>query len=115
GSGRTETVRALFGADRVEGGEIELRGRRLPRLFLSPKQAVAHGIALVTENRKDEGLLLPLSIRANLTLPRLSELCRRGVVLSGGSVAATFTRERFDQDAILVAALRDHAGGNGAG
>ena len=88
GSGRTETVRALFGADRVEGGEIELRGRRLPRFFTSPKQAVAHGIALVTENRKDEGLLLPLSVRANLTLARLSELCRRGFVRPEAETAA---------------------------
>ena len=169
----------------------------------------------MTENRKDEGLLLPLSIRANLTLARLGELCRRGflrpeaeraaahalvsrlgvkcasleqpvgqlsggnqqkvvlgrwlgrdfdvllcdeptrgvdvtaraeihehlrelagagkavlvvsseieelralcdriVVLSGGRVAATFARDRFDQDAILEAALRNHAGRKGA-
>jgi ribose transport system ATP-binding protein len=78
GSGRTETLRALFGADRVEAGEIELRSRRLPRLFRSPREAVAHGLALVTENRKDEGLLLSLSIRANLTLSRLPELSRAG-------------------------------------
>jgi ribose transport system ATP-binding protein len=78
GSGRTETVRALFGADGALGGEVELRGRRLPRLFRSPKEAVLHGIALVTENRKDEGLLLSLSVRANLTLARLGQLSRRG-------------------------------------
>ena len=47
-------------------------------------------------------------------IEELRALCDRIVVLSGGSVAATFTREGFDQDAILVAALRDHAGGKGA-
>jgi ribose transport system ATP-binding protein len=78
GSGRTETVRALFGADRAEAGEIELRGTRLPRPFDRPKDAVAHGIVLVTENRKEEGLLLPLSVRANLTLSRLADVSRRG-------------------------------------
>jgi ribose transport system ATP-binding protein len=81
GSGRTETVRALFGADRGAAlGEVTLRGRRLSRLFGSPREAVRQGIALVTENRKDEGLLLPLSVRANLTLGRLPLLSRRGFV-----------------------------------
>jgi ribose transport system ATP-binding protein len=83
GSGRTETVRALFGADRGALGEITLRGRRLPRLFRSPRDAVRQGIALVTENRKDEGLLQPLSVRANLTLGRLPRLSRRGFVRAG--------------------------------
>src|SRR6185295_6817438 len=60
GSGRTETVRALFGADRAEGGEVELRGERLPRPFRTPREAVRQRLALVTENRKEQGLLLPL-------------------------------------------------------
>jgi ribose transport system ATP-binding protein len=47
-------------------------------------------------------------------IEELRVLCDRIVVLSGGSVAATFARDRFDQDAILEAALRDHAGGKGA-
>ncbi len=88
GSGRTETVRAIFGADAVEAGEIELLGQRLPWLFRSPKEAVLHGIALVTENRKDEGLLLSLSVRANLTLTRLGQLSRRGFLRPGAERAA---------------------------
>ena len=69
-------------------GEIELRGRRLPRPFRSPKEAVGQGLALVTENRKDEGLLLPLSVRANLTLARLPELSRRGFVRAEAEATA---------------------------
>jgi ribose transport system ATP-binding protein len=88
GSGRTETVRALCGADRAEGGEIELRGHQLSRLFRTPREAVRQGLALVTENRKDQGLLLPLSIRTNLTLTRLSELSRGGFVRLGAEKAA---------------------------
>jgi len=56
------------------GGAMELRGRRSDRLFCSPREAVHPGMGLVTENRQAEGLLLPLSVRANLTLPRLPDL-----------------------------------------
>jgi len=79
GSGRTGTVRALFGADRATAGEIELRGTPRPP-FGSPREAVAHGVALVSEDRKDEGVLLPLSVRANLSLGRLRQLARHGFV-----------------------------------
>jgi ribose transport system ATP-binding protein len=88
GSGRTETVRALFGADRAESGEIVLRGKPLRRLFRSPREAVGHGVAFVTENRKDEGLLLPLSIRANLSLARLRDFSRHGFVRREEETAA---------------------------
>jgi ribose transport system ATP-binding protein len=80
GSGRTETVRALFGADRAEAGDVGLPGRRTSVPFRSPRDAIRHGLALVTENRKEEGLLLPLSILANLTLPRLRDFARGGVI-----------------------------------
>jgi len=80
GSGRTETLRALFGADRAAAGTIALRGGPARRPFRSPREAVAHGVALVSEDRKDQGLFLPLSIRANLGLGRLRELSRRGFV-----------------------------------
>lgn len=71
GSGRTETVRALFGADRRDGGKIYLRGAATPSPLCTPREAVREGIALLTEDRKTQGLLLPLTIRANLTLGRL--------------------------------------------
>lgn len=70
GSGRTETLRAIYGADPPEAGEIRLHGGA-PVRFCSPRDAVRHGLALVTEDRKTQGLLLPLAVRVNLTLASL--------------------------------------------
>jgi ribose transport system ATP-binding protein len=114
GSGRTETVRILFGADRADGGAMELRGRRSDRLFRSPAEAVHHGMALVTENRQAEGLILPLSVRANLTLPRLPDLSRRGFVRRGAETAAAESlRTRLAvKCASLEQPVRQLSGGN---
>lgn len=72
GSGRTETVRAIFGADTPEAGEVRV-GDVVVRPG-SPKDSVRAGLAFLTEDRKTQGLLLPLSVRENLTLSRLREL-----------------------------------------
>ena len=77
GSGRTETLRAIFGADPRQAGVIELGRDKRPARIRSPRDAVRAGLALVTEDRKAQGLLLPLSVRANLTLARLSALAGR--------------------------------------
>jgi len=71
GSGRTETMRLIFGADRADAGALYLGGSETPVRFASPREAVRAGIALLTENRKEQGLLPPLPIRANLTLAHL--------------------------------------------
>ena len=71
GSGRTETLRAIFGADPATDGSVRLHGRALAsggRRFASPAAAVAQGLGLVPEDRKHDGLLLPQSIRVNATL-----------------------------------------------
>jgi ribose transport system ATP-binding protein len=70
GSGRTETVRALFGADRLTSGTIYLQGKRIN--IRSPKDAVKAGIALIPEDRKTQGVVLDLPIRENMTLPSLN-------------------------------------------
>ena len=77
GSGRTETLRAIFGADRRVAGDIYLDGASVPARINSPRDAVRLGLALVTEDRKAQGLLLPQSIRANLTLPKLGAVAHR--------------------------------------
>jgi len=74
GSGRTEAVRALYGADPRESGELYVGAASRPIKFRTPRTAVKHGIALLTENRKEQGLLLPLSVRTNTTLPSLNRL-----------------------------------------
>jgi ribose transport system ATP-binding protein len=76
GSGRTETMRAIFGADRPEAGQINLHEAGVPARIRSPRDAVRLGIALLTEDRKSQGLLLPLGVRVNVTLTRLRQLSR---------------------------------------
>jgi len=70
GSGRTELARAIFGADPIDEGEIILRGQSVD--ISSPGQAMELGLGFVTEDRKAEGLILPLSVRSNTALPSLS-------------------------------------------
>jgi ribose transport system ATP-binding protein len=77
GSGRTETLRAIFGADELRSGRLYLRGRSGPARINSPADAVRHGIALVPEDRKTQGLLLSLSVRANITLGVLPDVADR--------------------------------------
>ena len=78
GSGRTETARAIFGADPPAEGAMELDGRRLdPR---TPDDAIRAGIAFVSEDRKGEGIIPELSVRENLTLAALPTLTRAGIV-----------------------------------
>jgi simple sugar transport system ATP-binding protein len=66
GSGRTETARLLFGADKADSGSIEVAGRA--RVFGTPRDAIAQGIGFCSEDRKHEGAILELSVRENLIL-----------------------------------------------
>lgn len=66
GAGRTETARAIFGADLFSAGEITIDGK--PVRITSPADAMAHGIGLVPEDRKKQALFLQLAIRTNLTI-----------------------------------------------
>ena len=74
GSGRTETVRLLFGADKPESGIIELDGKTL--YFRSPRDAISAGICLLTEDRKAQGLVLGQTILENFGLPNLKSFSR---------------------------------------
>jgi ribose transport system ATP-binding protein len=96
GSGRTETMRLIFGADRVDGGDIFLHGSTTPARIRSPRDAVRHGIAFLTENRQSEGLLLPLPIRSNVTLPHMKEVASRAGQINGSS--EQIVAERFVND-----------------
>lgn len=69
GSGRTEILRALAGADRVHGGTIERKGEVVS--FRSPIDAIHAGIALLPEDRRNQGGLLSLTVRENLVLPKI--------------------------------------------
>jgi ABC-type sugar transport system ATPase subunit len=77
GSGRTEVARAIFGADSVDAGTVEVEG--VPLKLGSPRRAIAAGIALAPEDRKKQGLLLELPQRDNVALPNLASLTKMGI------------------------------------
>jgi rhamnose transport system ATP-binding protein len=78
GSGRSELLRAIFGADPVDAGEITVDGKRVKPG--DPGRAVRAGLGLLTEDRKRLGLLLDLSIRENASIADLDAISRFGLV-----------------------------------
>ncbi len=66
GSGRSESVRAIFGADRVTGGEVKVKGKAVR--ISNPKQAMKNGIGYLPEDRKRDGIIADLSVRDNIIL-----------------------------------------------
>ncbi|MEP7054804.1 MAG: sugar ABC transporter ATP-binding protein, partial [Actinomycetota bacterium] len=78
GQGQRQLFLTLFGAHRATGGTIGVAGKQVR--IRRPIDAIRAGLALVPEDRKSEGLLLPLSVRDNLTLPILGELATWGVI-----------------------------------
>lgn len=79
GSGRSETMRAIFGLDKLESGKIYLEGKEIR--IRSPREAINQGIAMVNEDRKDYGLCLFRSIRENISLPNLPSR-QKGLLLN---------------------------------
>lgn len=69
GAGRTETMRAIFGADPIDGGKVYIHGKEVN--IKDPGQAIKNGIAFLTEDRKGQGLVLAQTIRTNLILANL--------------------------------------------
>ena len=74
GSGRTELARLLFGADRKDGGDIRIQGKKVA--IESPVDAIRYGIGLVPEQRRRQGLVLPMNIKQNITLASIKRLWR---------------------------------------
>jgi rhamnose transport system ATP-binding protein len=82
GAGRTEVARAIFGIDRRTSGTVRLAGQELPNG--SPRAAMTSGMALVPEDRRQQGLVMGMSINSNVALASLSQLTRFGLI-SGSS------------------------------
>ncbi len=74
GAGRTETARAIFGADRLISGEVYVKGKKVD--ITSPKAAIDNGIGFLTEDRKGQGLLLGRSVKENTTYTILKKLTK---------------------------------------
>jgi ribose transport system ATP-binding protein len=78
GAGRTRLARALFGAEPADAGRVLLEGE--PVDLRSPADAVAAGIVLVPEDRKEQGVVLDLSMQDNVALPSLEDLATAGLL-----------------------------------
>ena len=80
GSGRSEVVRAVFGIDRYDGGRVLLHGQALPQG--DPRAALDGGVALVPEDRRQQGLFMPASISRNIAVTVLDRIRRVGLIRS---------------------------------
>jgi rhamnose transport system ATP-binding protein len=89
GSGRSEVARAVFGIDRYDAGSVTVNGRRLRRA--SPTAAMAAGVGLVPEDRRQQGLVMEMSISRNITLASLRRLERLGFLV--GSAERRFAAD----------------------
>ena len=81
GAGRTEIMRAIFGVDPHESGELVFKGE--PLKITKPEDAIKAGMAFVTENRKTEGLILDFSILRNIALPSVDTFAKNSVINFG--------------------------------
>lgn len=112
GSGRTEMLRAIFGADPKDAGELYLQGERIE--INHPRDAVKQGISFLTENRKEQGLILDMPCYANITVTNLSEISRSGLLQTSQELAAS---ERLIDDLAIKTPsnqqlVRNLSGGN---
>jgi rhamnose transport system ATP-binding protein len=112
GAGRSEVARAVFGIDKRTSGTVRVAGRELPNG--APRAAMAAGIALVPEDRRQQGLVMDLGIDQNIALASMARLSRLGLILrsSERSLAATWAERlqlRFSRLRNAVATL---SGGN---
>ena len=112
GSGRSEILRAVFGADPRAGGEVLVCGR--PTRRRSTRDAICAGVGMIPESRKDQGLLLSRSIRDNVTLPHLGRLSRIGCVRPGQETrAASEAAASVDiRSASIEQSMLELSGGN---
>ncbi|AHF90484.1 enolase [Opitutaceae bacterium TAV5] len=112
GSGRSEFLQALFGLEKGVRGELRAAGR--PLLIRHPKDAMRHRMALVTEDRKASGLVLPLSVRDNLSLSSLGRVSSGGFVNKREELRGA--REMVERFRIKAASInmtvRSMSGGN---
>jgi ribose transport system ATP-binding protein len=112
GSGRTETARAIFGADPIESGTIEIRGRRVS--IRSPEDGVANGIGYLSEDRKRFGLAVNLSVRDNLAMATYDRF-QRGLFINARKVREAtedYVQKLNIRTPSLEQLLRNLSGGN---
>lgn len=109
-SGRTETLRAIYGLDQVTSGTIELAGT--PYVPNGPRRAIARRMGLVPEDRKEQGLVLPLSVSSNVALGDEGALSKLGLI---SAARETRVVERSMNDLRVKAPSADATVGNLSG
>ncbi len=112
GAGRTETARALFGADKIQSGTIEIKGR--PVWIRSPQDAVDHGIGYLSEDRKRYGLALGLSVTENAVLASYGKF-EKGAFIHNkrvAKIAEEFVDKLSIKTPTLEQLIRNLSGGN---
>jgi ribose transport system ATP-binding protein len=87
GAGRTEVARAIFGADRIDSGKLHVHGK--PVKIESPADAVRMGIAYLSEDRKQFGLITRMSVRDNVTLPSWARFVKSRMWMRDGALRKT--------------------------
>jgi ribose transport system ATP-binding protein len=112
GSGRTETMRALFGADPCVAGKVFVEGREIH--VASPGDAVDHGLCLLTEDRKTQGLMLGMSCVENITITDLAKVSRWGLLrrTAEENAATELVRELRIKTPSIRQIVRNFSGGN---
>ncbi|MBW3511910.1 sugar ABC transporter ATP-binding protein [Janthinobacterium sp. NKUCC06_STL] len=114
GSGRTELLRLIFGADRADAGDVFLGDSETPAALHSPQAAVKAGIAMITEDRKGQGLLLRQSIAVNTTLASLDTVSGAGWLndASEASVADDYIQRLGIRSRNSAQTVAELSGGN---
>jgi rhamnose transport system ATP-binding protein len=112
GAGRSEVARAIFGIDRRTSGSVTLNGRRLPNG--NARAAMAAGMALVPEDRRQQGLVMEMGIDQNVALASLSRLSRLGLIFrkSERNLAAVWAQRLQLKFARLRNPVATLSGGN---
>lgn len=87
GAGRTEVARAIFGADPIDSGSIEVHGKKVT--INSPKEAVKNGLAYLSEDRKHFGLVTPMSVRDNVTMASWPRYTKNRIWMRDGDMKKT--------------------------
>lgn len=112
GAGRTETARAIFGADAKSSGEIRVHGKKVE--IHKPKDAIKEGIALIPEDRKKHGALLDMTIRDNISFIVIKELSKGGFVDRGADrkMSEKYIQELTIKTPTMEQLTRNLSGGN---
>ena len=112
GAGRTETARAIFGADSKSSGEIRIHGKTVQ--IHSPKDAIKDGIALIPEDRKKHGALLEMTIRDNISFIAVKSISKAGFVDRNAdkNMAEKYIKELSIKTPSMEQLTRNLSGGN---